>query len=104
METAIAPKRARQSEREILRHEFLTIAEVTLLLRMTQRMVYNLIYSGSMRATKITARITVIPKEDFMNMFRINEYNRANGLDRQLGKEIHFQLLATTFIPFIRHN
>lgn len=96
METATAPKRARQSEREILRHEFLTIAEVALLLRVTQRTVYNLIYSGSLRATKITARITVIPKEDFMNMIRINEYNRANGLDRQQGKEIHFPSVADT--------
>ena len=62
METTTAPKRARQSEKEILRHEFLTIAEVALLLRVTQRTVYNLIYSGSLRATKITSRITVIPK------------------------------------------
>lgn len=96
METATARKRARQSEREILTHEFLTIAEVALLLRVTQRTVYNLIYSGSLRATKITARITIIPKEDFMNMIRINDYNRTNGLTQQQGKEIHFPSVADT--------
>lgn len=96
MERATAGKKARQSEREILTHEFLTIAEVALLLRVTQRTVYNLIYSGSLRATKITARITIIPKEDFMNMIKINDYNRTNGLNQQQGKEIHFPSVADT--------
>lgn len=96
METTTARKGAKLSEKEILKHEFLTIAEVALLLRVTQRTVYNLIYNGSLRATKITTRITIIPKEDFMNMIRINDYNRANGLDQQQGKEIHLPSVADT--------
>lgn len=71
METTTARKGAKLSEKEIFRHEFLTIAEVALLLRVTPRTVYTLIYNGSLRATKITTRITIIPKEDFMNMIRI---------------------------------
>lgn len=31
-----------------------------------------------------------------MNMIRINDYNRANGLDQQEGKEIHFPSVADT--------
>lgn len=96
METTTARKGAKLSEKEILKHEFLTIAEVALLLRVTQRTVYNPIYNGSLRATKMTTRITIIPKEDFMNMIRINDYNRANGLNQQQGKEIHFPSVADT--------
>lgn len=77
MEERAAKTKAAVSEREILRHEFLTIAEVALLLRVTERTVYNLIYQGTLRATKVTKRITIIPKEDFLNMMRINDYNAA---------------------------
>lgn len=75
MEKRAAKEKAAVSEREILRHEFLTIAEVALLLRVTERTVYNLIYQGTLRAVKVTKRITIIPKEDFLNMIRINDYN-----------------------------
>lgn len=45
METTTARKRAKLSEKEILKHEFLTIAEVALVLRVAQRTVYNVIYN-----------------------------------------------------------
>lgn len=84
--TARAKKKV--AEKEMLRHEFLTIGEVATLLRVSERTVYNLIYQGTLRATKVTARITIIPKDDFCNMIRINEYNRENGeKKRQKGKE-----------------
>lgn len=83
--TARAKKRV--SEKEILRHEFLTIAEVAILLRVSERIVYNLIYQGTLRATKVTSRVTIIPKDDFCNMIKINEYNRTTGSSRQQGKE-----------------
>lgn len=70
-------EKASLSEREILTHEFLTIAEVALLLRVSERTVYNLIYQGTLEATKVTGRITIISKENFMNMIRINQYNRT---------------------------
>ena len=38
------------------------------MLRVTQRTVYNLIYGGSLQAVRITGRITIIQKTDFMNM------------------------------------
>ena len=94
MQTATAARqttaraKAKVSEKEILRHEFLTIGEVATLLRVSERTVYNLIYQGTLRATKVTARITIIPKDDFCNMIKINEYNRENGnKQRQKGKE-----------------
>lgn len=83
--TARATKRV--SEKEILRHEFLTIAEVAILLRVSERTVYNLIYQGTLRATKVTSRVTIIPKDDFCNMIKINEYNRTSESSRQQGKE-----------------
>lgn len=94
METAERGKAVKKSEKEILSHEFLTIAEVAQLLRVSQRTVYNLIYNGSLRATKVTSRITIIPKDDFMNMIRINDYNKTNGLTQQQGKETHFPSVA----------
>ena len=83
--TARATKRV--SEKEILRHEFLTIAEVAILLRVSERTVYNLIYQGTLRATKVTSRVTIIHKDDFCNMIKINEYNRTTENSRQQGKE-----------------
>ena len=93
MQTATAVRqttaraRKRVSEKEILRHEFLTIAEVAILLRVSERTVYNLIYQGTLRATKVTSRVTIIPKDDFYNMIKINEYNRTTENSRQQGKE-----------------
>ena len=60
------------SEKEILSHEILTIQEVAFLLRMSERTVYNLIYKGALRATRLTSRITIITKESFMNMLNGN--------------------------------
>ena len=90
METTERGKAVKKSEKEILSHEFPTIAEVAQLLRVSQRTVYNLIYNDSLRATKVTSRITIIPKDDFINMIRINDYNTTNGLTQQQGKETHF--------------
>ena len=44
---------------------FLTIGEVADILQVSSRTVYNLIYSGTLRACRITYHITLITKEDF---------------------------------------
>lgn len=77
METPVLRKGKAKSDSEILSHEFLTIPEVAQLLRVTQRTVYNLIYGGSLQAVRISGRITIIQKTDFINMLKINEFNSS---------------------------
>lgn len=68
-----------KSEDEVYSHAFFTIDEVALLLRVSKRTVYNLIYSGRLRACKITYHITIINKEDFHNMLNENTYNKQDN-------------------------
>lgn len=84
METPVLRKGKAKSDSEILTHEFLTISEVAQLLRVTQRTVYNLIYGGSLQAVRITGRITIIQKTDFMNMLKINEFNSSREKQSQV--------------------
>lgn len=56
---------------------FLTIGEVADILQVSSRTVYNLIYSGTLRACRITYHITLITKEDFFLM--IKEKPTASG-------------------------
>ena len=53
---------------------FLTIGEVASLLRVSNRTVYNLIYSGTLRACRITYHTTLITKEDFYLMIKETTY------------------------------
>lgn len=76
-------RQAVQTETEILSHAFLTIEEVALLLRVSKRTVYNLIYNGTLRATRVTYHVTVIQKEDFMYMIESKSYGKASALPRQ---------------------
>lgn len=63
-----------QAETEILSHAFLTIEEVALLLRVSKRTVYNLIYKGTLQATRVTYHVTVIKNEHFTDMIERNSY------------------------------
>lgn len=65
------------SEDEILSHAFLTIEEVARLLRVSKRTVYNLIYKGTLRATRVSYHVSIIPKSDFMDMLERNSYNKV---------------------------
>lgn len=60
--------------RDILDKPFLTIGEVANLLQVSSRTVYNLIYSGTLRACRITYHITLITKEDFFLMIKETTY------------------------------
>ena len=44
---------------------FLTIGEVAAILQVSSRTVYNLIYSGTLRACRMTYYITLSTKEHF---------------------------------------
>ena len=64
--------------RDILDKPFLTIGEVASLLQVSSRTVYNLIYSGTLRACRITYHITLIAKEDFFLMIKETTYCKRN--------------------------
>ena len=57
---------------------FLTISEVAELLQVSSRTVYNLIYSGTLRACRITYHITLIAREDFFLMIKEKTYCKRN--------------------------
>lgn len=76
-------RQAVQTETEILSHAFLTIEEVALLLRVSKRTVYNLIYKGALRATRLTYHITVIKNEHFTEMIERNSYVKPLAMPRQ---------------------
>jgi len=73
------------TETEILSHAFLTIEEVATLLRVSKRTVYNLIYKGVLRATKVTYHVTVISKQDFFDMLERNRYVRTVAFPQTMG-------------------
>lgn len=57
---------------------FLTVDEVAGLLGVSGRTVYNLIYSGTLRACRLTYHVTVITREDFLLMLKENTYRKRN--------------------------
>lgn len=66
------------NEDEIMSHAFLTIEEVATLLRVSKRTVYNLIYKGTLRATRVSYHVSIIPKADFLEMLEQNSYSNAS--------------------------
>lgn len=76
-------RQAVQTEAEILSHAFLTIEEVALLLRVSKRTVYNLIYKGTLQATRVTYHVTVIKNEHFTDMIKRNCYVKSLAMPCQ---------------------
>jgi len=75
-------KESTETEEEILSHAFLTIEDVSVLLRVSKRTVYNLIYKGVLPATKGTYHVTVISKQDFLDMLERNSYVKTVALPK----------------------
>jgi len=75
-------KGSAETEEKILSHAFLTIEEVATLLRVSKRTVYNLIYKGVLRATKVTYHVTIISKKDFLDMLERNSYVKIVALSK----------------------
>ena len=74
--------------RDIPDKPFLTIGEVASLLQVSSRTVYNLIYSGTLRACRITYHITLITKEDFFLMIKETTYcKRSVSVFAKQGKK-----------------
>lgn len=63
-ETMSQRKASEKSMSEIVVKEFLTIQEVAILLGLSKQTIYNMVYSGKLRASKITSRLSFIRKRD----------------------------------------
>lgn len=66
--------------------EFLKVAEVSLLLGLCRQTIYNLIYSGQLKASKISPRITLIKRTDIDEMFasaKSYQINPTNKKDKE---------------------
>lgn len=63
-ETMSHRKASEKSMSEILLKEYLTIQEVAILLGLSRQTIYNMVYSGKLRASKITSRLSLIRKRD----------------------------------------
>ena len=63
-ETMSQRKASEKSMSEILVKEFLTIQEVAILLGLSKQTIYNMVYRGKLRASKITSRLSFIRKRD----------------------------------------
>lgn len=63
-ETMSHRKASEKSMYEILVKEYLTIQEVAILLGLSRQTIYNMVYSGKLRASKITSRLSLIRKRD----------------------------------------
>ena len=59
-ETMRHRKASEKSMSEILVKEYLTIQEVAILLGLSRQTIYNMVYSGKLRASKITSRLSLI--------------------------------------------
>ncbi len=63
-ETMSQRKDSEKSMSKILAKEYLTIHEVAILLGLSKQTIYNMVYSGKLRASKITSRLSFIRKRD----------------------------------------
>ena len=61
---------------ELEGREYLSVAETAVLLNVSRRAVYNLIYRGTLRASRISGQWTVIKKSDIELMVAARPYQR----------------------------
>ena len=60
--------------------EYLSIKEVGILLGITSRAVYNYIYSGQLKAIKLSTRLTIVHKSDVDSMMSSTPYVKRNRI------------------------
>lgn len=58
--------------------QYLSPNETAKLLGITARSVYNLIYTGVLKAAKLSSRMTMIRKEDIDRMLEVNPYQKRH--------------------------
>ena len=79
-ETMSQRKASEKSMSEILAKEYLTIHEVAILLGLSKQTIYNMVYSGKLRASKITSRLSFIRKRDADYLVDSLPYTKKDSL------------------------
>ena len=67
---------------DIQHKALLTVQEAGVLIGVTTRSVYNLIYAGALKATKLSSRMTLIRRSDVEAMLDANPYAKRHKRDR----------------------
>ena len=67
---------------DIQHKALLTVQEAGVLIGVTTRYVYNLIYAGALKATKLSSRMTLIRRSDVEAMLDANPYAKRHKRDR----------------------
>lgn len=70
-----------QSITELNDKVFLKVDEVSVLLGLCRQTIYNLIYNGQLKASRISNRITLIKRSDIDEMFNKAMSNRPNPVE-----------------------
>lgn len=70
-----------QSITELNDKVFLKVGEVALLLGLCRQTIYNLIYNGQLKASRVSSRITLIKRSDIDEMFNNEMSNRPNPVE-----------------------
>lgn len=67
----------KNKEEEIPARDFLSVKDAALVLGLNWRTIYDMIYRGQLKATRITPRLTVIRREDIEVMIASGVYQRV---------------------------
>lgn len=70
-----------QSISELNDKVFLKVSEVSVLLGLCRQSIYNLIYNGELKASRISSRITLIKRSDIDELFSKAMSNRPNPVE-----------------------
>lgn len=81
-------KASEKSMSEILAKEYLTIQEVAILLGLSKQTIYNMVYSGKLRASKITSRLSFIRKRDVDYLVDSLPFTKKSHTDAETVKEL----------------
>ena len=73
-EQKVKEKTVLQPLQELQSKAYLSISETATILGLTRMSIYNLIYSGKLRASKLSGRLTLIRKEDIETMLSWHIY------------------------------
>ena len=98
-ETMSHQKASEKSMYEILVKEYLTIQEVAILLGLSRQTIYNMVYSGKLRASKITSRLSLIRKRDIDYLVDSLPYTTKKVLQKKLFMQTESYLFQNITLP-----
>lgn len=98
-ETMSHRKASEKSMSEILVKEYLTIQEVAILSGLSRQTIYNMVYSGKLRASKITSRLSLIRKRDIDYLVDSLPYTTKKVLQKKLFMQTESYLFQNITLP-----